>query len=133
MDRKRRILELTSPAVFEKTYFRENLQAILTLQKEAERGHKDLRIIILPILVDLKEDTFGPVYQNILKILKGKGIHFFDLTNSVGGSRDSDYWILPFDQHPNEKANEIFAKRLTESFLRDAEIAKSFQAFTHLQ
>ena len=31
------------------------------------------------------------------------------------------------------RANEIFAKRLTESFLRDAEIAKSFQAFTHLQ
>jgi hypothetical protein len=128
IDRKRRILELTSPAVFEKPYFRENFEAILSLQQESEKGHKQLRVIVLPILVDLNQDTFRPIYQNIMKILKSNGINFYDLTSSVRGSRDSDYWILPFDQHPNEKANEIFADRLTASFLQDPDISKSLQA-----
>ena len=128
MDRKRRIMELTSPVVFDKPYFKENLQSILSLQQESEKGHKEFRVVVLPILVDLNQDTFRPVYQNILQILKERGIRFFDLTNSVRGSRDSDYWILPFDQHPNEKANEIFANRLTESFLQDPAIAKALQA-----
>ena len=125
IDRKRRIQELTSPARFDRPYFRENLQAILSLKQECVRGHKEFRIVLLPILVDLNQDTFRPVYQNIMKILKSRGTDFFDLRSCIRSSRDSDYWILPFDQHPNEKANEIFANRLTASFLQDPDILKS--------
>ena len=129
-DRKKRIAELTSPTMFEKPYFRENLQAISSLQQEAERRKILFRIVILPILVDLKEDTFRPVYQNIMTTLKSREIRFFDLTNTVQGS-DSDYWILPFDQHPNEKANELFANHLVELFLEDPDISKSLRQTGH--
>ena len=125
LDRKRRIMELTSRAVFDKPYFHENIQAIVSLKEEAEKDRKEFRVVVLPILVDLNQDTFRPLYQGIVKNLKDRGIRFFDLTSSVRASRDSDYWILPFDQHPNEKANEIFANQLTEMFLQDPAISKS--------
>jgi hypothetical protein len=31
---------------------------------------------------------------------------------------DDDVWILPFDQHPNEKANAVFTERLVDEFRR---------------
>jgi len=38
----------------------------------------------------------------------------------------SDYWILRFD-HPNERANDIFANVLETSFIQDPLLSKPFQ------
>jgi hypothetical protein len=45
-------------------------------------------------------------------------VSYVDLTDSLDGGSDSAYWILPFDQHPNERANAAFARRLTDALRR---------------
>lgn len=130
LDRKRRIQKLISPEVFQRPYFRSNLDAIVELDKEAKRQGRQLRIILLPILVDLKENTFRPVYQTIMTKLSTHGIQYYDLTGVLPPQKDSAYWILPFDQHPNEKANAIFAKELASLLLRDDAIHLQYNNIT---
>ena len=96
------------------------MEAIVELDKEARKNGRHLRVVLLPILIDLKQDTFRPVYQTIMTILQTRGIKYYDLTAVIPPLKDSDYWILPFDQHPNEKANAIFANQLTSLFVQDA-------------
>ncbi|MCI0413254.1 SGNH/GDSL hydrolase family protein [bacterium] len=123
-DRKRRIKKLLSPAVFQTPYFRSNLQAILDLEKEANSHGKHLRIVLLPILVDVRKDSFRPVYKAIMAELTTRGVQYYDLTH-IPREPDHAYWILPFDQHPNEKANAIFANQLTSLLLQDAAVKEA--------
>ncbi len=132
LDRKRRIRKLTSSEVFETEYFQSNLEAIVELQKEARNHGRELRIVLLPILVDLEKDTFRTVYQTIMTKFNERGIQYYDLTAALPPQKDSVYWILPFDQHPNEKANAIFANKLVSLLLQDATIQRSVQSIGKL-
>ena len=127
LDRKRKIAELTSPEVFQKPYFRSNLDAIIELDKEVRKKGMHLRVIILPILIDLKKGTFRPVFQTIMDDLKARKIEYYDLTSVLPPRTDSDYWIMPIDQHPNEKANAIFANRLASYVLQDPALGPYLQ------
>ena len=118
-DRQQKIRELTDPAQFDKPLFTENLAAIEALHRAAtERGRRFV-VVILPILVDLREGTFAPVYAAIRAALEQRGIAYIDLSNAVAGEADAALWILPFDQHPNERAHAAFARALTDALLGD--------------
>jgi len=77
-----------------------------------------LVVVILPIVLDLKQDTFLSLYGGILHRLKNNRIECIDLTRSLENKNDEDMWILPFDQHPNHLANALFATQLSAEFRR---------------
>ncbi len=118
-DREAKIRELTDPAQLERPLFRDNMAAIEAMQRAAtERGRRFI-VVILPILVDLRTGTFAPVYAAIRGALAQRGIRYIDLSGAVDGNRDADLWILPFDQHPNERAHAAFARQLTDALLAE--------------
>ena len=106
------IAALTDPGVVRRPYWTENMAAIEEMDREsAERGQR-LVVVILPILVDVGKGTFEGVYAAVRAALDARRIRRIDLTRSAPAADDRDLWILPFDQHPNERANEAFAVAL---------------------
>jgi hypothetical protein len=110
------IAKLTSPGVFEKPRFRENLAAIAELDATTRCAGRSFHVAMLPILIDLRGESFRPIYDGITARLEELGIHSFDLSATVRGLHDSDLWMLPIDQHPNEVASALFAERLRQLF-----------------
>ncbi len=117
-DRTEKIRELTNPSAFKTAYFIKNMDAIKKMQAETKERNITFIIVMLPILVDVQETTFDPVYNTIEQTLTESGIKYISLVDCVSGYKDSDLWILPFDQHPNEIAHQLFANRLS-SFLKE--------------
>jgi hypothetical protein len=116
-DRRAKIRELTDPAQLDKPRFRDNIAAIEAMQRAAAERGRGFAVVILPILVDLAAGTFEPVYAAIRHALDARGIAYIDLSRSLDGERDASLWILPYDQHPNERANQRFAERLSAALL----------------
>jgi len=116
-ERSERIRHLTDPAQVELPFFRDNLRAIESMQRACTDTGTRFIVVLLPLLVDLRAGTFEPVYAAIRQALARRGIPYIDLTGTLDGGVDASYWILPFDQHPNERANAAFAGRLTEALL----------------
>lgn len=114
--RRQRIRQLTSPAVFESEAFAANLEALIRLNRAAAAHGTPLTVALLPIMVDLKQGTFHPLYDGIRQRVEARGIDCIDLTRCLDGRADRDLWILPFDQHPNAEANRVFAERLFERY-----------------
>ncbi|MFA5389747.1 MAG: hypothetical protein WC312_08380 [Candidatus Omnitrophota bacterium] len=110
------IEKLLDPSMLNSDYFVQNMDAIKQMDRETKRLGVDFAVVILPILADLREETFRPVYNRIKRLLDEYGIKYLDLTASVAGYEDISLWILPFDQHPNEIANSIFAQELRNFF-----------------
>ena len=110
--RRLKLAYVTTPAVFERSQFRKNFPAILELARTAADRGARFRIVMLPVLIDLKSEPFRPIYDELSRRLAAEGIPVLDITDSVRGRRDSDLWILPVDQHPNEVASALFAERL---------------------
>jgi hypothetical protein len=117
LQRTRNIERLSDPSALEKEYYLKNMQALHVMNQEAIARGSKFFVVLLPILVDLKIDTFKPVYKRILKDIKMKGVEVLDLSSVLSDFEEGSLWILPFDQHPNELASEVFADH-TESFLR---------------
>lgn len=116
-DRAAKIRELLDPAQLEQSRFRDNMAAIEAMQRESAAAGRRFAVVILPILVDLRAGTFAPLYAAVRRALDARGIASVDLTRTLDGERDASLWILPFDQHPNERANAVFADRLTDALL----------------
>jgi hypothetical protein len=121
--KKYRIRQLTDPSLFNEAHFKKKLDAVVILNKLVNADGRTLYVVLLPILVDVEKNTFHPLYEGIKKALDDKGIEYIDLTGCLSGHQDHDMWILPFDQHPNQKANEIFADSLFNEFQRKGIIA----------
>ncbi|HSP97088.1 MAG TPA: SGNH/GDSL hydrolase family protein [Candidatus Dormibacteraeota bacterium] len=118
-DRNAKIRELTDPAQRQQPLYRDNMAAIESMSRAAAERGRRFAVVILPILVDLRAGTFEPVYAAIRSALEARGIRYIDLSHSLDGERDASLWILPFDQHPNERAHAAFARSLSEALLAE--------------
>lgn len=114
--RQKNIEKLLDPSMLNSDYFVENMNAIKQMDRETKQQGIEFVVVILPILVDVQKGTFRPVYDRVKKLLDECGIKYLDITSSVVHYGDSSLWILPFDQHPNEIANAIFAQELRNFF-----------------
>ena len=94
--------------------FLENMSAIEELDAEVRAAGKTLDVALLPVLIDLHRESFRPIYDGIATRLAERGIEMLDTTGVVRGLRESDLWVLPIDQHPNEVASALIAERLRE-------------------
>jgi len=110
--RRSRLSELESLDVFERPRFRRNFPAVEALQRAAEERGARFRVAMLPVLIDLETEGFRHVYDELARRLAARGIEVLDVTDAVRGRHESDLWILPVDQHPNEIASALFAERL---------------------
>ncbi len=107
---------LTDSVRLTETHFSRKLRALVTLNEEAHSHGVRLYVAVLPILVDLNRETFAPLYAGIRQALDAHRVEYIDLTACLNDFADREVWILPFDQHPNHVANEIFADRLFDEF-----------------
>jgi len=114
--RQHRVRWLNDPERFRDSYFIEELNALNLLNSEAQQKGVPLYVVVLPMLVDVGKDTFIPLYEGIKSALDRNQLEYIDLTECLKGIRDQDFWVLPFDQHPNHRANRIFANRLFDTF-----------------
>lgn len=117
LERERNIQKLLDPSQFESEYFRKNMKAMRQLNTLARERNILFQVALLPMLVDLKNGTFDPVYSGIRNQLEEYDIPYIDLTDCLKDFEDQSMWILPFDQHPNEIANRIFADKLSKAWL----------------
>lgn len=114
--RQLKIKKLTSPDIYHSKYYRKNMAAIVALKNQVLSEGKIFRLALLPIYIDLKKDTFRPVYNRITQELLEEDIVVFDLTEGYEAYNDDSMWIMPVDQHPNREANEILADKLVREF-----------------
>ncbi|MGZ3650982.1 MAG: SGNH/GDSL hydrolase family protein [Bdellovibrionota bacterium] len=110
--RAARLRRITDPAAFALPQFTKNFGALLQLRDLAAEKHRSFRVVILPVLVELKSHAFAAVFAELRRRLDEAGIAYVDLSGDWDQYNDQDLWITPFDQHPNEIANRIFADRI---------------------
>ncbi len=119
--RAERIAYLNDPQRFRDAYFASNVNAVEILQREVAQAGRELRIVLLPILVDIEQKTFDPLYERLRAELEKREIPYVDLTGTITSGGDPEWWVLPLDQHPNELANALFARQLAAELL-DSEL-----------
>jgi hypothetical protein len=102
-----------------------SLQALINLC-ESRRIH--CYIVCFPLLFKL-----GPDYpfKDIHAMIRGeiwpesrRYVHFIDLFDRLEGKKDTDLWVHPTDQHPNELVHEIAAEALVDSISKTPGIFK---------
>lgn len=113
-ERKRNIQEIIRQANEAEPFFRENIAALLTLRRVAREQGIFFKVLILPVFIDLKDYPFRSVNEQLHSILEGNNIEYIDVTRAFEGMDAESFWILPFDQHPNERATPIIAKTLCD-------------------
>lgn len=72
-------------------------------------------IPVVLVYLSNQEENYNPIEE----LASANGIeHFLDVSSAFRGTRLSDYRILPIDNHPNAKAQEIFADRIYEYLVK---------------
>lgn len=82
--------------------------------KKYERTHATkIFVMIHPIFFDFKHYAFTDIHNDLDQILKEENISFHDFKDDFlkEGSAE-DFWITKNDQHPNEKAHQIYFEGL---------------------
>jgi hypothetical protein len=96
----------------------EVVKAALRKGKSLSEKHDFQFIVALyPVLVQLNEGyPFCDIHETIEDYCVSLKIPFVDLLNGFFGENDSELWVHPTDQHPNEIAHRIAAAELSEFF-----------------
>jgi len=88
--RQHRIRWLNDPARFRGSFFIKELNALMLLNSETQQMGAPLYAVVLPMLVDLKQDTFDPLYNGIRSALDQNRIEYIDLIKCLKGIRDKN-------------------------------------------
>lgn len=75
-------------------------------------------VVVFPIFYRLDDYPFLRIHDDLDAYLAQHGIPSVDLFPLFKGQQDSELWITRNDQHPNERANDQIATRMSE-FLHD--------------
>jgi lysophospholipase L1-like esterase len=79
-----------------------------------EKSGAKIIFLIYPVIYDFRHYGFSDVHAALAGVLKEEGVETVDFLPYFTGKRAEDFWITANDQHPNEKANEIFFAVLKE-------------------
>lgn len=75
-------------------------------------------VMLFPIFYRLDDNyPFTAIHEKIaaeVRSANGGSARFIDLFPEYKGIKDTDLWVHPTDQHPNERAHEIAARKLAE-------------------
>lgn len=87
------------------------------LKKYSEQNKTKVFIMIHPIYYDFDHYAFESIHQDLDMIVKESKLPYYDFLESFRGKSAQDYWITKNDQHPNEKAHQIYFEGLQKSDL----------------
>ena len=93
---------------------RDALTATGTLLEQ--RGVR-LVVVILPMMSRLTDDDpFAPLHTLVREHCEEQGIEVIDLLPVFLGRRDTDLWVHPTDQHPNDVGHALIAGAVASWF-----------------
>ena len=72
-----------------------------------------LLVLIFPLFVDLDEYSFRHIHREIGEFMTAERIDYFDFLRDFSEGGDDTYWITLDDQHPNERAHQVFFERVS--------------------
>lgn len=88
-------------------------QSLHDLIDLCKKEHIELRFLLIPELHTLKPNyEFEAVNDKIREIAKSGNIPVIDLLDGCTGQDAPTLWVSPADDHPNDKACELFAQQL---------------------
>jgi lysophospholipase L1-like esterase len=82
------------------------------LASTCKKNNIPLLIVVYPEIRNLRDYQFKDVHEKLRIFVKGLGVEYLDLRNSVHGIKESKLWVTVPDPHPNGYANSFFAEAI---------------------
>lgn len=82
------------------------------LKKYSEDKKVKVFVMVHPIYFDFDHYAFKNIHDDLDAILKESNLPYYDFLELFKGKTAEDYWITKNDQHPNEKAHQIYFEGL---------------------
>jgi len=108
---------------YENYYREENLAAfdngIVKLKELCGQNNADLVASILPLMDNFKDYKFVEFHEKIISILEKHNVKYIDTLPYFKSFEDArKLWIHPYDSHPNEIAQNVFAEAENDLLVR---------------
>ena len=99
-------------------------EQILKMKAKADEYGAQFTLMIFPIIFwPNGEYPFGPIHEKMRQIAKDLGIDVIDLKDTFLKYPDSELWVHPVDQHPNDFAQKITSEKIIE-YLKQKDLLK---------
>ncbi len=93
----------------------ETFKLIEQMKDESLKKHSQFVVMIFPLFYKTQKNyPFKAIHQYLRNELSKRKIDSLDLLPVYEGINDSDLWVHPVDQHPNDYAQGIAAKALSD-------------------
>lgn len=93
----------------------ETLELIIKMKKETEKKGGKFIVAIFPLFYKTQNNyPFMSAHESLKNEFAKYNIKTIDLFDSYKGVKDSSLWVHPTDQHPNDYAHGIAAKKILE-------------------
>lgn len=92
-------------------------QAIAQFAQVARDLGAELIVFNIPELRELRPYPFADVTAKVRAAVEGQTLRFVDLLPAVQDLEPSTLWVTVPDPHPNDRANDAFARQMTKDIL----------------
>ncbi len=94
-------------------------QLLALLQAQSKKDGFRFVVVLFPVFWNLDGDyPFDDLHTRIAAACQEAGCEFVDLLPVFQGRKSESLWVHPTDQHPNEIAHDLAARRIAEMLLR---------------
>lgn len=91
----------------------ETIELIMKMKSESEKKGAKFIVAIFPLFYNTQSNyPFISAHESLNREFAKHSIKTIDLLGSYKGIKDSLLWVHPTDQHPNDYAHEIAAKKI---------------------
>jgi len=118
------IIRLFYPTWYGSTYIQDTLNQYLSpegpwgsvsmllkqMKRDCDKEGVGFTVAVLPAMLDFKNYPFEKAHNVILDFFRDNGIDYIDILPFFKGHNFMNFWVSALDPHPNELAQEIFAK-----------------------
>jgi len=105
----------------------DNRQALISLLRLCRERDIPCYAVCFPLLYRLNSYPFLEVHRIVRGVVEKEGGVFIDLLDYLRDQKDSDLWVHPSDQHPNEKVHLIASRALADRLAKDPRIVRGIE------
>jgi lysophospholipase L1-like esterase len=110
---RRYVESLVQGALAEDEKWQRSLAALSRGRDLATAVGSDYLVVIFPFMYDLSDSCPTlPIHRMLREYCRSSGIECIDLFYAFKGHKDTDLWVHPSDQHPNDVGHQIAADAL---------------------
>lgn len=89
------------------------IELIMKMKNETEKNGAKFIVAVFPLFFNTQNNyPFISAHESLNREFAKHNIKTIDLLDSYRGIKDSSLWVHPTDQHPNDYAHEIAAKKI---------------------